>query len=110
MLARMLSRRAGRETVGVEAVSGHDGQGQPTYADPENISAFVIEEDKAVTGADGSDVRTSLTVHVPQDETPVPDENDRLTYDGRTFIVVEKYQGRRITGTVVYHRVRARDE
>lgn len=110
MRSRVLSRKATLATVGVEPFDTVDGQGAPSYAASQNIEARATRTNEMVVAPDGSDVRVTLTLWVPGDETPLPTERDRLTHDGETFIVLSTKEGTRLDGTLDHLKVQARDE
>lgn len=110
MRSRVLARKSTLATVGVEPFSGVDGQGAPSYDAPQNISARATRTNEMVVAPDGSDVRVTLKLWVPGDETPLPDEKDRLTHDGDTFIVLSTSEGTRLDGSLDHLKVEARDE
>jgi len=86
----ILSTHLKLETVGIEAFTGVDGQGAPAYATSVDYDVSVVRQDKVVIGADGSKLRTQLTLWIPFDASVAfPDERDRITFDGTQFIVAE---------------------
>lgn len=102
--------RAGTDTVTVEAFSSVDGQGAPSYDAGTDIEIPVRLDDELVEDVDGSMVRVTLRGWVPSDVTPVPEERDRLTVSGSTYIVLTKKPVKRIGGTLKHTRITARDE
>lgn len=106
----LLARRLGLSTVSVELQTGRDGQGAPAYGAASEIEARVKEEVEVSRDQDGQEVRTDLTLWIPAGETPVPVENARVTYDGATFISVERKAVKNVRGTLVHTRVRCRRE
>jgi hypothetical protein len=89
-----------KETVTLERVDGHDGQGLTTYESAVTFEANIVEYDTAalageagsqfVTNADGSMIRTPLSLYVQGDELEVPNEEDRVTVDSKAYIVKER--------------------
>lgn len=98
------------ETVAVEPFSSLDGQGAPSYGASQNVEARVVRTDEQTVDADGSDMRTDLTLWVDAGESPLPDERDRLTYGGVTYIVAERVEGKDFGASVDHVRVRCREE
>lgn len=110
MFNRTLARFGDLATISLEPNTGTDGEGAPTYGSSSTISARVVEENKFIDRGDGSGVDISLSVWIPADETPVPSERDRLTFDSRTFIVEDKKTPRRIRRTPDHFKLMCRDE
>lgn len=101
--------RHATDTVTLEVAGALDGQGAPTYAAGVSVSARVVLSDERTVDADGTEVRTQLTLWIPAGET-WPQDGDRITWDSRTYIVVErKERSSLVTGTD-HVRVRAREE
>lgn len=97
------------DTVSLEVAGPPDGQGQPSYGSPVSVMARVVLEDETAVDPDGTEVKTQLTLWVPEGET-WPEEGDRLTWQGESYIVVErKERSSLITGSD-HVRVRAREE
>ena len=97
------------DTVSLEPVGALDGQGQPTYGSAVNVVARVVLEDETAVQSDGTEVKTQLTMWVPEGET-WPEQGDRLTWQSVAYIVVErKERSSLVTGTD-HVRVRAREE
>lgn len=106
-----LLRHAKLEDVVVEQVGALDRQGMPSYSAPVTIQARVIREDVLVPGPAGQEVTTALTLWIPSSQTPVPRENDRITYRNRTYIGVELEVPKYIrSGMVSHSRLRCREE
>lgn len=104
-----LWRVADRETVSVEAYSGLDAQGKPSYNTEVEIEAHVRRSDSFVITSDGSEVKTPVTLYVEGDEAYLPDERDRVTVDSETFIAMERKTRRRIiTGRSTLDHIRLR--
>ena len=90
----LLKRAANLETIELEAHTGQDDQGVPTYESAVEIEGRVVRVDEFVTNPDGSVTRTPLMVWVDGDEV-LPDEEDRLTTRSKIFIVKERVEVRR---------------
>lgn len=103
-------KRLTTETVGVEVFSGLDGQGSPSYQASQDIEARVVREDERIVGSDGTDQKTTLTLWVEGSESPLPDEGDRITYSGTTYIGMDRYEGRDFENNVTHVRLRCREE
>lgn len=109
-MSRILARKAKLETVTVEAFAGLDGQGAPSYASGVDIEARVVREDAVVIGSDGSEERTTLTLYVPEGQSPMPVKQDRITVGGTDYIVRETKEAKTLKGTVDHVRARCREE
>lgn len=111
-MSTLLTRGLELETVTVELQDSTDGQGAPTYASPENIQAYVVEEDKVVVSADGTEHLSVRTVYVGADQTPAPQRNARLTMGGDTFIVLEIKRRKRLSrsGGLDHTQAQCREE
>lgn len=116
-MSQLLKRLGTLQTVTVEALSGIDGQGKPSYGTGEEIHARVIREDDVVrgtdlAGGDGEEVRTMMTVWIDACESPLPEHGSRLTTDdGQVGIVVNVKNVRNIRrGTLDHVRVKLREE
>ena len=97
------------ETVGIEAFTGVDEQGTPAYGTSVDYDARIVRTDKGVIGADGSKLRTQLTLWIPFDaEVAFPDERDRVTFDATEFIVAEVKDVKDRNAVVQHRRVRCR--
>lgn len=103
-------KRVTTETVAVEPFSGLDGQGAPSYGASQNIEARVVREDEQVIDADGDEIRTTLTLWVDADESPLPAEQDRVTVDGTVYIGVSRYEGKSFRADVTHVRLRCREQ
>jgi hypothetical protein len=106
----VLGRLLTLETLPVEVFSSVDGQGKPTYDTPVDIEARVLRQDKFVTLANGSQLRTQLTVWVPPDAIVIPGERDRLEWDDELFIVVLFKEVKNRDAAVTHYRLRCRRE
>jgi hypothetical protein len=97
------------DTVTLEAAGAKDGQGAPSFGSPASVLARVVLEDETAFQADGTEVKTQLTMWIPEGET-WPEQGDRLTWQSVKYIVVErKERASLVTGTD-HVRVRAREE
>lgn len=105
-MPRMLrtTRRLPQEDFRLEAVTGFDGQGVPTYDVPgqpfrANAMTYTPAMRDGRTFAntkDGSEIRISLALYLQGTSSVVPKEQDRIRQaDGRAFIVHER---RDVTG------------
>jgi len=107
----VIDRHATLETITVEVDTGDtDGQGIPVFDSEVDISAYVAREDKLAVSADGSEVRTSLTIWVPAGEDVLPDEGDRITRGTENFIGREYREIKRLNGDVSHIRLRCSEE
>lgn len=114
---RTIARRAKKETVSVEPFSSLDGQGSPSYNASQDIDVFVIEDQTGrgdhglVVSAEGSEIRVSLVLWVPGDESPLPGEQDRITRSGDTFIVEATRVAKNLRSASIDHvKAMCRDE
>jgi len=107
----IIDRHATLETITVEVDTGDtDGQGIPVFDSEVDISAYVVREDKLAVSADGSEIRTSLTIWVPAGEDVLPAEGDRITYGTGTYIGREYKEVSRLNGDVSHVRLRCSEE
>lgn len=110
MRLRVLQRRANLESVTFEEKTGSDGQGKPTYNSPVSVDARAKEGRELVRDFEGRYDEISLVLWVPGDETNVPNDGDRVTRSGSTFIVEERIEGLQLDGTIDHYKVLCRDE
>lgn len=106
----MLARVAAKESLSIEPFDTLDAQGAPSYDASQSIEGWVKETDELRVDADGSDVRITLTIWVPGDESPLPSERDRITRSGSTYIVEFERVGQDFRGNTDHVRVECRDE
>lgn len=107
----ILDRHVTLETVGVERFAGVDGQGLPTYDTSIDFDVRAVRQDKVVIAADGSKLRTELTLWVPFDaDVAFPDERARVTFDSATFIVAEVKDVKDSNARIHHRRCRCRRE
>ncbi len=107
----ILDRHLTLETVGIEAHTGVDAQGAPAYDTSVDYDVRVVRQDKVIITADGSKLRTQLTLWVPFDATVAfPDERDRVTLGGITFIVAEVKDVKDSNAVIHHRRCRCRRE
>lgn len=106
----LLARHLTLQSISVEVLDGVNGQGLPSYDSPVDIDARVLRQDKMSVAGTGSDVKTQLTVYVPNTESVIPNEQDRITFEGSTYIVVEHKEVRLFSGVVSHTRLQCRDE
>lgn len=107
----ILDRHLKLGTVGIEARTGVDGQGVPAYSTSVDFDVRAVRQTKEVVGPDGSSIRTQLTLWVPFDaEVAFPDESDRVTFDGTTFIVAEVKDVKDSSARLHHRRCRCRRE
>lgn len=113
------TRRLPKETLSFEPFTGIDGQGASAYGPATSFAANVAEQGanrgrEFVVMPDGSQVRTPYTIYVEGDYVgPVPSEQDRVTLDGRRFIVAERTAPRGLDygrDAVDHYRLRLRAE
>lgn len=105
------TRKLPKETLSLEAFSGIDGQGKPSYDTAVSFEANVLWSDEFITTSDGSEVRVPLTLYVEGDETNVPAEQDHVEVDGVTFTVLERTEPRGLwsaRSTPGHYRLRCR--
>lgn len=111
MSSVLLSRTATLERLTYEPHTGRDGQGAPSYGTSTSFSAKVHDSEEVIQTGGGQEVRVRLTLWVPGSQSNVPGEDDRITRNGTTFIVLEEKRVRHLrTGAVVHTRLRCRDE
>lgn len=107
-----LKRHGVLQSVSVEAVSGLDGQGKPSYGTAVVIQARVVREDSTVAKGDGSEIKTVATLWIDAEQSPFPDQEYRITLaDGLIGIVAERVDSRGIqSGDVDHVRIKVREE
>ena len=105
-----LSRHVALETVSVEAFLTVDGQGLPTYDSPVDVDARVLQQTKLVVAVDGSRTKTSLSLWVPNGAALMPDEQDRVVWSSRNYIVVDVKHVKDRDAQTIHRRVRCRRE
>jgi len=105
-MARILTK----VPVEVEVRTGVDRQGLPSFDSPIEIEAVVRRRDEQVVASDGEKIRTHLTLWIHPDETPIPEEGDRITYESEAFIVAEFKRVEDFQANVVHYRNRCRKE
>lgn len=110
MTSVTLARHVKLEDLPVEQFTTTDGQGKPSYAASVTIKARVLRQDKLAVAADGSRVRTNLTVWVPPNATVLPDERARVTWETSTFIVVMVKDVKGRDAQLLHRRIRCRRE
>ncbi|KKL08631.1 hypothetical protein LCGC14_2573940 [marine sediment metagenome] len=105
-----LSRHVALETVSVEAFLTVDGQGLPTYDSPVDVDARVLQQTKLVVAADGSRIKTALSLWVPSGAALMPDEQDRVTWSSKIYIVMDVKHVKDRDAQTIHRRVRCRRE
>lgn len=105
-----LGTHATLSTVYVEPFADVDGQGLPSYGVRKVLQARAVRMTGLATGADGSQIKTSLTLWFPPDQTPLPREQDRVIFEDVAFICVQWSQPQRLTGLVTHHKAMCRVE
>lgn len=116
MRTRAMARGRALETVSIEPFDELDGQGAPSYDASQDIEALVKDDQTGrddqglVVDADGSEVRITLVLWVPGDESPLPNEQDRITRGGSKFIVLATRDVQRFNGTTDHVKAMLRDE
>lgn len=106
-----LQSHGAMETVGVQAQTGYDDQGKPSYGVSAPIQARVVRGDTIVRVNNGEDVLTVATLWVDGEESPLPTTDAKITCaDGLVGIVVERMDGRSLQADELDHvRVRIRE-
>lgn len=104
----VVTKRA-KASATVQEPGARDGQGKPTYGTASTILARIVREDAVARMADGSEVKTSLTMWVPASQT-LPDSDWLVTYSDTNYTVVERKEGRKLDGTLDHVRYRCREE
>lgn len=90
-----VERHATLSAVVLNAQTGIDAQGKPTYGANQNLTGRAVRVDSAVHLPSGQEVTAVATVWFPKTTTPVPALDDKLTLaDGLVGIVVEKVQAK----------------
>jgi len=105
-----LSRRVQLETVEIEVYAGRDGQGMASYDSAVEIEARVVREDAVVMISGGTEVKTVLTLWVPGDQSPLPGDQDRITYESEAYVVVDRKEGKTLKGVIDHVRAQCREE
>lgn len=110
-MSETLKRHSKLETVGVQAQTGYDDQGKPSYGASAVIQARVVRGDTIVRANNGEDVRTIATIWIDGEASPLPATDAKLTCaDGLVGIVVERMDGRSLQADELDHvRVRIRE-
>lgn len=106
----LLKRQLTLETVEIEKAGGVDGQGLPSYDSGVGVNARVVKQDKLTVKGDGSEIMTQLTVWVDPEENDdvIPEEQDRVTHAGETYIVAEFKEVKMADASVGHVRARCR--
>ena len=107
----VLTQGIGFETVQAQAPSGVDGQGKPSYGAQVAFKARVVREEKVARLGDGSEIVTVATLWEDAGQPVLPVEEWRLTLTGGLVgIVVERNEGRNLSGVLDHVRMRIRRE
>ena len=104
----VLSRMITMETFDLEVYNGVDHQGVPSYDTEVEVEGRVKREDKMIVDSDGSDIKTELTIWIPEREAVLPDQRDRVTYESKTYIVVQLKDVKGRDAQRIHRRVRCR--
>lgn len=107
---KTLKRLGSDEQVSVEAESGKDGQGKPTYAAAQTINASTVKSTERTISSEGSDIRVDLVVWVDAGENPLPSEEDRLTVNSEPYIVIGRDDVEDLGGTLDHVKLMCREE
>lgn len=100
------------QSIDVEAFTGRDGQGAPSYAtkDTEIKARFEDGATFEIETEDGAQVMADATCYVPGDASTVPAERDRVTGpDGETFIVAAREDGIGVGGSLDHVKLGLRE-
>lgn len=106
----VLGRHLKLETIQVEVHTGVDEQGKPAYAAAVDVDVRIVRQHKMTVAADGSQVRTVLTIWIPSEATTFAGEQDRIQWDSEAFIVVAMKDVKDRNAQRVHRRVRCRQE
>jgi len=106
----ILVGRHATTTVELEEWAGSDGQGKPTYDSPVEITVRIRYRASSIIDGDGTRVSTSVMAWVPADQTPMPEEDDRITWNDSTFIVVEVKDVLDLGGDLQFRKIKCREE
>lgn len=105
----VLRQQLGVEAIALEKVAGVDGQGMPSYATAVGIEGRTVREDAVVQVANGDVVRTFITSWIDASQSPLPEDQDRVTFSDATVgIVVEVLQRKTLAGVLEHVRIRAK--
>ena len=110
MTSVTLGRHLTLETVQVETALGVDGQGARTYDTPVDVEVRAVRQARMLLQTDGSSIRTVLSLWVPPDAALLPDEQDRITYESKTYFAVEVKDVKGRDAQLVHRRVRCQRE
>jgi len=105
-----LSRHLKLETVEVEAFTAVDAQGEPSYNTFVDVEVRVLRQDKTVVQADGSLLRTELTIWFPPDAALLASRNDRVTWESEKFIAEIVKDVKTRAAKLAHRRVQCRRE
>lgn len=104
-------RRAPTQALTGEAWQSHDGQGAPTYASGVAFAAQVHEMTEFTQTGDGTELVLTLGLWVSPAADFIPDEKDRITYSGDTYIVYNRRTVRSIhSAEITHYKLVCRDE
>jgi hypothetical protein len=103
--------RAVKETVLLSPDGGVDDDGRPVYGTAIAIQGRVVRGDEVVRLANGSEIKTFVTIWIPGTEDPLPTTDDRIVLEsGLAGIVVERTEGKTLSGVLDHVRIKAREE
>lgn len=107
----ILARDGGTEVVQVELRAGIDGQGKPGYDSPIDVDARVIIHSEVIRQPSGSEQRVIATVWIDGAQSTLPTMDDRIaTAQGLVGIVVDRLDGRSLSGVLDHVRLKIREE
>lgn len=98
-----LRRHAVLQVIAVQTQGALDTQGRPSFNTAYNLNARVIREDSTIRAASGESIKTFVTCYISGDQSPMPKNDDLITFvDGVVGIVVERIDGKTL-GDVLDH-------
>lgn len=106
----LLSRMMQQQTITVEAFTGVDGQGKPSYGSAKTTEAVVRAQASVVTTAEGSQLGTDMTLWFRADAPVFAEEQDRVTVDGMKYIAVEVKDVENFGSVRIHRRVKCQVE
>lgn len=115
-MSQLLQREGALQELGVEPLTGVDGQGLPAYGSTETVLGRVVQKDEAtrgtmIVGASGEEVAVMATIWIDGEEDTLPGDGDRITTEqGLVGIVVESKEGRNLSGDLDHIRIKLSKE